>query len=179
MQEEKKQNLIPNSTQVPNLILDLLIPQIPEGEARCLLYICRRTFGFHKEEDNISFTQFQNGIRTSQGRLLDLGTGMSRPAVNNALHNLKKAEVIFVQKRSMGNRYRLNLDIDVDKVVNVINQLRKLTGSGKRRLPKVVNEVNTQNLVKKEKPSIRDPVNNLSTEMRKLTQKMTINRFKH
>lgn len=79
----------------------------------------------------------------------------------------------------MGNRYRLNLDIDVDKVVNVINQLRKLTGSGKRRLPKVVNEVNTQNLVKKEKPSIRDPVNKLSTEMRKLTEKMTINRFKH
>jgi hypothetical protein len=55
--------------------------------------------------------------------------------------------------------------MDVDKVVNVINQLRKLTGSGKRRLPKVVNEVNTQNLVKKEKPSIRDPVNKLSTEM--------------
>jgi biotin operon repressor len=179
MQEEKKQNLIPNSTQVPNLILDLLIPQIPEGEARCLLYICRRTFGFHKEEDNISFTQFQNGIRTSQGRLLDLGTGMSRPAVNNALQNLKKAGVIFVQKRSMGNRYRLNLDMDVDKVVNVINQLRKLTGSSKRRLPKVVNEVNTQNPVKKEKPSIRDPVNKLSTEMQKLTEKMTINRFKH
>ncbi len=79
----------------------------------------------------------------------------------------------------MGNRYRLNLEIDVDKVVNVINQLRKLTGSGKRRLPKVVNEVNTQNLVKKEKPSIRDPMNKLSTEMRNLTEKMTINRFKH
>jgi hypothetical protein len=69
--------------------------------------------------------------------------------------------------------------MDVDKVVNVINQLRKLTGSGKRRLPKVVNEVNTQNPVKKEKPSIRDPVNKLSTEMQKLTEKMTINRFKH
>jgi hypothetical protein len=104
---------------------------------------------------------------------------MSRPAVNNALQNLKKAGVIFVQKRSMGNRYRLNLDLDVDKVVNVINQLRKLTGSGKRRLPKVVNEVNTQNPVKKEKLSIRDPVNKLSTEMQKLTEKMTINRFKH
>jgi hypothetical protein len=52
--------------------------------------------------------------------------------------------------------------MDVDKVVNEINQLRELTRSGKSSLPKVVKQVNTQNLGKKEKPSIRDPVDNLS-----------------
>ncbi len=166
--DEQKHNLIPNSSQIPNVILDLVLPRISEAEARCLLYICRRTFGFHKDEDNISFSQFENGIKTSQGRRLDYGTGLSRPAVNTA-----------VQQRSRGNRYKLNLHMDVDKVVNEINQLRGLTRSGKSSLPKVVKQVNTQNLVKKEKPSIRDPVDNLSTMTRQLTEKMTINRYKH
>lgn len=178
--DEKTHNLIPNSSQIPNVILDLVLPRISEAEARCLLYICRRTFGFHKDEDNISLTQFENGIRTSQGRRLDFGTGLSRPAVNTALQNLIKVGVIFVQQRSRGNRYKLNLHMDVDKVVNEINQLRRLTRSGKSSLPKVVKQVNTQNLVKKEKSSIRDPVvDNLQKMTRELTQRMTINRFKH
>ncbi len=177
--DEKTHNLIPNSSQIPNVILDLVLPRISEAEARCLLYICRRTFGFHKDEDNISFTQFENGIKTSQGRRLDFGTGLSRPSVNTALQNLAKVGVIFVQRRSRGNRYKLNLHMDVEKVVNEINQLRELTRSGKASSPKVVRQVNTQNLVKKEKPSIRDPVDNLSTMTRQLTEKMTINRFKH
>lgn len=84
-----------------------------------------------------------------------------------------------MQKRSKGNRYKLNLHMDVEKVVNELNQLRGLTRSGKSSLPKVVKDVNTQNLVKKEKPSIRDPVNNLSTELHALTKKMTINRFQN
>ena len=156
--DEHKENLIPNSTQIPNLILDLVVPRITEGEARCLLYICRRTFGFHKQEDNISFSQFENGIKTSQGRQLDYGTGMSRPAINNALQNLIKVEAIFVTQRSKGNRYSLNLSMDVDKVVNLINQLRKLTRSGKQGLPKSVNLVNPQKIGKKEKPSFRESV---------------------
>ena len=69
--------------------------------------------------------------------------------------------------------------MDVDKVVNEINQLRELTRSGKSSLPKVVKQVNTKNLGKKEKPSIRDPVDNFGKQIRELTQKMTINRFKH
>lgn len=43
--------------------------------------------------------------------------------------------------------------MDVDKVVNEINQLRKLTRSGKAALPKVVNPLNTQKIGNKEKQS--------------------------
>lgn len=174
--DETKYNLIPNSSQIPNVILDLVLPRISEAEARCLLYICRRTFGFHKEEDNISFSQFEHGIKSRQGKQLDYGTGLSRPAVNIALQNLIKVGVVFVQQRSMGNRYKLNLHMDVDKVVNEINQLRELTRSGKSSLPKVVKQVNTQNLGKKEKPSIRHPVDNLRERMREITKHMTINK---
>jgi len=126
MLEVKRRLLIPNTTQVPNLILDLVIPRISEGEARCLLYICRRTLGFHKEEDRISFSQFENGIKSSQGRILDFGTGLSRPAINRALRNLRAAGAICIQQRTRGNRYSLNLNIDVEKVVNEVNRLRTL-----------------------------------------------------
>lgn len=174
--DDHKYNLIPNSSQIPNVILDLVLPRISEAEARCLLYICRRTFGFHKDEDNISFSQFENGIKTSQGRRLDFGTGLSRPSVNAALQNLIKVGVIFVQQRSKGNRYKLNLNMDVDKVVNEINQLRELTRSGKFSSPKLVKRVNTQNLEKKEKPSLERPVHNFGEMTRELASKMTINR---
>ncbi len=181
--DEHKQNLIPNSSQIPNVILDLVLPRISEAEARCLLYICRRTFGFHKDEDNISFSQFEKGIKTSQGKRLDFGTGMSRPSVSAALQTLIKVGVVSVQQRSKGNRYRLNLNMDVDKVVKEINQLRILTKSGKKFLPKLVKRFNTQNLEKKEKPSFRK-INDFSGDnygkrIKDLADKMTINKFKH
>ena len=178
--DENKHNLIPNSSQIPNIVLDFVLPRISEAEARCLLYICRRTFGFHKEEDNISFSQFENGIKTSQNRRLDFGTGLSRPSVNAALQNLIRVGVISVEQRSKGNRYKLNLDIDVDKVVNELNRLRELTRSGKASLPKVVKQVNTQKIGEKEKSSFREnlyfPGDNFKDKMKEITRKMTINR---
>jgi len=177
--DDHKQNLIPNSSQIPNIILDLVLPRISEAEARCLLYICRRTFGFHKDEDNISLSQFEHGIKTSQGKRLDFGTGLSRPSVSAALQTLIRVGVLCVQQRSKGNRYKLNLNMDVDKVVKEINQLRNLTKSSKKFLPKVVKSFNTQKKEKKEKPSFRK-INNFSGDnynqkVKDLVRKMSIN----
>lgn len=65
--------------------------------------------------------------------------------------------------------------MDVDKVVNLIDQSRKLTKNSLKNRPISVYKVDTQNLGNKEKQSIRDPVNNLSTMTRELVKKMTIN----
>lgn len=130
--------LIPNSTQIPNIILDLLVPKLPEAEGKCLLYISRRTFGFHKDEDVISFTQFINGIKDKSGKVLDHGTGLSRVSVNEGLKNLAKAKAIYIEKNSKGNRYKINLEMDIDKVVSEIYQYRKLTNFGKVSKPKQV-----------------------------------------
>ena len=180
---EQKRNLIPNSTQIPNLILDLVIPLVSEAETRCLLYICRRTFGFHKKFDSISLSQFENGIRSRMGGQLDLGTGLSRPAITGSLKNLVKAELVLVRKNFRGNRYMLNPQVDVDKVVNQLNQLRKLTRSSKRNLPKVGNVVNPQNSGNKGKQSLREnsgePGDNLREKIGELASKMTINKFNH
>lgn len=179
MQENKILNLIPNSTQLPNLILDLVVPLIPESEARCLIYICRRTFGFHKGSDRISFSQFMDGIKDRRGNVLDYGTGLSRQAVAVGLKNLTQSGAVRVMKSKKGNVYEINLHMDVDNVVNLIDQSRKLTKSSLKNRQQSVYKVDTQNLGNKEKQSIRDPVENLSTSIRELARKMTINKFKN
>ena len=153
--DDRKHNLIPNSTQIPNVILDLILPRIPEAEARCLLYICRRTFGFHRISDRISFSQFIDGIKSRNGEILDYGAGLSRQSVSEGLKNLIKAEAILVKKTSKGNCYKINLNMGVDKVVKLVDQSRKLTKSGLATRPKPVYPIDTQKKGNKEKQSIR------------------------
>lgn len=172
-------SLIPNSTQLPNILLDKVIPLIPEAEARCLIYICRRTFGFHKESDRISFSQFIEGIKDRRGNVLDFGAGLARASVAKGLKHLIEAGAVMSRHTTKGNFYQINLHMDVEKVVQLVNQFNRHTKRGSATRPKPVQLVNTQNLGKKEKQSIRDPVNKLSTEIRELTKKMTINRFQN
>ena len=154
MDDVKLHNLIPNSTQVPNIVLDLIIPRIPEAEGRCLLYICRRTFGFHKEADRISFSQFIDGIKTKDGKILDHGAGLARASVAKGLKNLTRSGLIVVRQTSKGNFYQINLHIDLEKVVQLLDQSTGHTKSGSGSRPKAVQQVNTQNLGNKEKESI-------------------------
>jgi len=153
MDEPKLHNLIPNSTQVPNVILDFVVCRIPEAEARCLLYICRRTFGFHKESDRISFSQFIDGIKTKDGKVLDHGAGLARASVAKGLKNLNLAGAIEIRETTKGNYYQINLQMDIEKVVQLVNQYSGHTKSGSATIPKAVQQVNTQNLGNKEKES--------------------------
>ena len=141
----KKSSFLPNSTQTPNIVYDFLISRLPGAEARCILYICRRTYGFHKKIDRISFSQFLNGIKSRDGKRLDYGCGLkSRASVSEALKNLIKSEAIFVKKDSKGNYYKINLDMNVDKVVQKVNWFRKQTKIGLKNKPKQVCLLNLQ-----------------------------------
>ena len=170
--QEKNINFIPNSTQIPNIILDFVVPQLPEAEARCLLYICRRTYGFHKKEDRISFTQFMNGIKSRDGKILDYGAGLARTSVSDGLSNLVKSGIVLCTKTTKGNIYSINLKYPVNKsvdkmvkeVVGKVYQYRKVTKSGRANRPKQVvlpnlqykgkkgNKVFIKNFKKEEKP---------------------------
>jgi DNA-binding MarR family transcriptional regulator len=88
----------PAFTQMPNAIVDELLPELNEGELKILLYIVRRTFGFHRDHDDISIKQLTDGITTKDGRQLDRGTGMSRSAVVRALKGLQDKGVIVSQR---------------------------------------------------------------------------------
>ncbi len=181
----KSKLLIPNSTQIPNVILDKIIPLIPEAEGKCLLYICRRTYGFQKSRDKISLTQFVDGIVNRENEVLDYGTGLTRPTVVEALKHLSQAGLIKVIREKSGNSYELNCELLVDKyvekgVVNEINRLKKLTSDSKRSKPKQVKLPNPQNKGNKEKQSSsikknkNDERNNeLEDSKQKLVKKFT------
>lgn len=52
---------------------------------KALLYICRRTFGFKKDSDNISINQMLQR-HPAQGRnVVDHGAGLSKPTLLRAL----------------------------------------------------------------------------------------------
>src|SRR5208337_741151 len=110
-------SLIPNSTQVPDVILDSWMAELSGAEFKVLLYIARRTYGFGKESDSISLTQIAQGITRRDGTILDRGTGISRASVARALKTLEDLGVI-VRKTNFSatgrefeeNTYSINLD---------------------------------------------------------------------
>ncbi|HMP41507.1 MAG TPA: replication protein [Roseiflexaceae bacterium] len=105
----------PNYTMVPDQLFDELLPDLSGAELKVLLYIMRRTFGFKKESDAISLNQIGNGIRTRDGRVLDLGTGLSKSTIAEATKSLEAKGAIRRDRSATNERgdeattYTLNL----------------------------------------------------------------------
>lgn len=89
----------PNTTPVPDIIFDRFLSILKEAELKALLYIVRRTFGFKKDRDPISFNQFIRGITTRDGRVLDSGCGIKdRTTLSKALKSLEAMGIIASDK---------------------------------------------------------------------------------
>jgi hypothetical protein len=105
----------PNYTQIPDELIDVLMPRLSEAELKVLLYICRRTFGFGKEADTISIRQMVEGITARDGRRLDAGTGLSKAGVTKALASLRAKGIILATRHTSpeyghtATTYRLRL----------------------------------------------------------------------
>jgi hypothetical protein len=52
--------MIRNSFQVSNFLVDDLLPHLSGPQAKVLIVLCRRTFGWNQKEDTISFGQFRD-----------------------------------------------------------------------------------------------------------------------
>lgn len=96
----------PNFTQIPNIVLDEMMSELNESELKVFLYICRRTYGFHKEKDAISLSQLTDGIIVN-GEKLDKGTGLSKRAVVSAISSLTLKNIIFCNKEGYINIYQI------------------------------------------------------------------------
>ena len=152
--------------------------RLSPSENLVLLYIFRRTFGFGKDYDAISLTQMAEGITTRDGRVLDHGTGMSRPGCRNGIRGLLDKGIITVRKtiaedgNNEVNVSRLRFkdgEAPPDWVVNEVNQggkhcfhggvVNDVNQGSKRIEPGVVNEVNPQEqrTQKKEQQQLAPP----------------------
>jgi len=108
--------LIPNSTQIPDVILDHWMAELSGAEFKVLLYVARRTYGFGKDSDTISLNQLTHGIRRRDGRIIDRGTGLSRSGVKAACVSLIARRILIRTTNAVGDSfeadestYRLNL----------------------------------------------------------------------
>jgi hypothetical protein len=89
----------PNFTPVPDELFDSVMADLSGSQLKVLLYIMRRTFGFKKERDAISFRQFREGIRRRDGTALDRGCGVkSYGQINDALQALEARGYIVSYK---------------------------------------------------------------------------------
>jgi phage replication O-like protein O len=109
-------HLIPNSTQIPDVILDHWMARLSGAELKVLLYIARRTYGFGKDSDRISMSQIAEGITKRDGTVLDRGTGIARSSVARCLNTLegmgivlRKSNVAETGKEFDENAYSINL----------------------------------------------------------------------
>jgi len=132
---------------VPDEIFDKLLSYLSPSELKVLLYLVRRTFGFKKNSDSISLSQICNGIKTRTGKIIDSGTGLSRPAVIKALKVLEGNNVILTRRgqnykgEKQTNTYSLNV---THKVVKYFNY------GSKKDLPTLGKQFNSQNRVLQE-----------------------------
>ena len=104
----------PTTTAVPDEIFDELMSELSGAELKVLLYICRRTFGFKKNDDNIAISQMLKGIVTRDGKQLDRGVGLSKPTLLRAIKALTEQNIVVAERRSSQSKgfqatnYRLN-----------------------------------------------------------------------
>jgi len=79
----------PNTTDLPNDLVDHWLPLLKEGELKVLLVIIRKTFGWHKQRDRLSLSQ------------LEKITGLSRRSIIDSVNSLIQKGLI--QKETIGN----------------------------------------------------------------------------
>lgn len=94
-------------TAIANEVLEKLITyQYPKNTSGCpmalILFVIRKTWGYHKKEDRISLTQFEKAIN------------YPRPTVSHWINYLVKAKLLVVNKEpsNIGYLYSFNKNYD-------------------------------------------------------------------
>lgn len=111
----------PNYTQIPNVILDEVLPHLTKAELKVVLAICRRTFGYHDKTASLSLTDLQ--------RL----TGLTRSSTVNALKSDKLAGWLVTNRDT--EPYSYNLVVEKINHQDGSGGFEKCTDSGLKNVP--------------------------------------------
>ena len=95
----------PNYTQVPNEIMDRLLPDLTGADLKVLLYLARWTFGFHRDCVEVGLRRICHG---RPGK--DRGTGLHIETASIAVKNLE-AKGLVLAKCPPGGRATYTLPV--------------------------------------------------------------------
>jgi len=146
-------------TKFSNELLEALARIRISGEARQVLdVIFRKTYGFHKKEDQISLSQFA------------LSTGLVRPLVVRGVSKLITLNIIIIKKdNTFGNIYRINKDFDTWKPLS-----KKIRGVSK----KIISVIKKDNLLLSKKIHTKDSIKDTIQKKEKLPTHLQTNSFR-
>jgi len=95
----------PNYTQIPNVYFDEIMQTLNQTENIVFLVIMRKTFGWHKKRDKISYSQ-----------IMELTGIKSRTTVSTALKGLLEKGLIETQKAGQLISYTVSINEPVQKI---------------------------------------------------------------
>ena len=124
-----------NFTRVPDVVFDRLLADLSGSEFKLLCYIIRHTWGYDKTTDAIALSQFQKGITTKEGRLVDSGVGIAEKTILRCLKTLKAKGVIIIFKGQHGHGgAKVNL-YGLKMATQDQCKAKSSQGTGKMRVP--------------------------------------------
>ena len=136
-------------TKIPNNILEALTRiRISGEEGQCLWLILRKTYGWHKQEDWISNSQFVKM------------TGINKQNVNRAIQKLAKKNMVI--KKDYNNRSVYSLQQDVQKWEASSKKITKSViqndyASNQKRLEAVIQNDEHKSIITKETITKENP----------------------
>jgi len=87
----------PNYTQIPNIFFDEIMATLNGGETKVMLAIMRKTFGWQKKKDKISYSQIQEM------------TGLARQSISDAFKGLLEKDLIECHVNKQSHSYSVKL----------------------------------------------------------------------
>lgn len=95
----------PNFLQVPNVVIDELMPEMSDAAFKLYMLILRKTRGWWKDQDSISLTQFETLSKKS------------RPTVIKCINELIELGLIVELPPTIyGNTYAINTAFDISGI---------------------------------------------------------------
>lgn len=61
---------LPQYTQIPNVIFDEWMQHLSAAELQIIMIVCRKTFGWHKDQDAISYSQFAEILNVDKAHVI-------------------------------------------------------------------------------------------------------------
>lgn len=112
----------PNYTQIPNVLVDEYMKTLNGSEYKIIIAIARKTFGWHKEYDRISYSQISEITGIS-----------SKETINKALKILLEKNYIIAIKNNQSISYAIN--ITENEPVQKMNRYENCTSTGTKTVP--------------------------------------------
>jgi len=113
----------PRFTPIPDEFLDHQLADLSSAETKVMLFLFRKTYGYRKSADRVSFAQLEHGTRSSEGTVIDRGTGLSRATIWRALKGLREKGLIEIERQTTPagdsdiNYYHIREDLGPEHLV--------------------------------------------------------------